>query len=502
MWIKFKGISIAEPLIFFGIVIMPNSVQQIDKKAVWEQILAGVYTEIERGHLLTIFVNSAILSYENGVLVVGFASIIGPDYVKEKYHNKILPVAKEILKDLLSVEYEMKAALSNDDFPDKLSVDAFMGVIGAQRKQRKVPNKQEVVLEGGMRSKMLNKRYTLQNFIPGSENRLVHAACLAVGAKPAGIYNPLYIYGGVGLGKTHLLQATGHEIIKNYADKKVVYMTAEKFINKIVDAIGRRHTKPFKDEYRNLDCLIVDDVQFFANKSTSEQEFFHTFNELYDNGKQIILSADRPPRELEGFDDRLKSRFGMGMLIEVAKPSFETRLAILKAKCAEYEVLLDPEVIEFIAFNLTHSVREMIGVLVTAIGEAQLENSTPTIRTVAQVIRKFSRDQDVSSIDLKDQNKTVVRGLDDVLDIVAKYFTLTKSDLIGSDRKKGVMGPRQVSMYLIREILNQSYESIGECFGGRNHTTVMHSCNKVENQMKIDQKLLRDINALKKELGF
>ncbi|MCC6643247.1 chromosomal replication initiator protein DnaA [Candidatus Peregrinibacteria bacterium] len=481
---------------------MANELIQIDKKAIWEQILSKAHPLIDRGHLLTIFVNSAILSYQEGVLVIGFASIIGPDYVKEKYHHKIFPIIKEILLDLNEIQYEMKSSLVDAEYPDKLSIDVFMNVIGTQRKQRKVPNKQEVVLEGGMRSKILNKRYTLQNFIPGSENRLVHAACMAVGAKPAGIYNPLYVYGGVGLGKTHLLQATGHEILKNFPEKRVVYMTAEHFINKIVEAIGKKHTKPFKDEYRNLDCLIVDDIQFFANKATSEQEFFHTFNDLYDNGKQIILSADRPPRELEGFDDRLKSRFGMGMLIEVSKPSFETRLAILKAKCAEYQVMIDPEVVEFIAFNVTHSVREMIGVLVTAIGEAQLENATPTIRTVAQVIRKLCRDQEVGSIDFKEEQKRVARSLDDVIDIVARYFGLTKSELIGADRKKEIMMPRQISMYLIREILNQSYEAIGETFGGRNHTTVMHACNKVISQIKDDQNLSRDINALKKELGF
>jgi chromosomal replication initiator protein len=481
---------------------MPNDVQQIDKKAAWEQILSRIYPEIDRNDLLSFFMKSAVLSYQDGVLCIGFASIIGPEHVQNKYHQKILPLVKEVLPDLVAITYELKTSLNEDDHPDRLSMDTFMSVIGTPRKQRKVPGKPEVLLEGGMRSKILDKRYTLHNFIPGNENRLVHAACMAVGAKPAGIYNPLYIYGGVGLGKTHLLQATGHEILKNYPGKKVVYMTAEHFINKIVEAIGKKHTKPFKDEYRNLDCLIVDDIQFFANKSTSEQEFFHTFNDLYDNGKQIILSADRPPRELEGFDDRLKSRFGMGMLIEVAKPSFETRLAILKARCAEFEVMLDPEVLEFIAFNVTQSVREMIGVLVTAIGEAQLENSTPTIRTVAQVIRKLSREQGAETIDLKDQNKTVVRGLEDVVDIVSKYFSLTKSDLIGENRKKEVMVPRQISMYLIRDILDQSYESIGDCFGGRNHTTVMHACNKVVNQMKIDQKLQRDINALKKELGF
>lgn len=474
-----------------------------DKKEMWQQILATIHPLIDRGHLLTIFVNSAVLSFEKGVLIIGFASIIGPGYLKEKYHARILPLIKELYPEVQQVQYEMKSSINDADYPDRLSLDTFMSIIGGNNKKiRKVPNKQEVLMEGGMRSKILNPKYTLNNFIPGSENKLVHAACLAVAAKPAGIYNPLYIYGGVGLGKTHLLQATGHEILRNYPGKKVVYMTAEHFINKIIEAIGKKHTKPFKDEYRNLDCLIVDDIQFFANKATSEQEFFHTFNDLYDNQKQIILSADRPPRELNGLDDRLRSRFGMGMLIEISMPSFETRLAILNSKCQEHQVIIDREVLEFIAYNVTSSVREMIGVLITAIGEAQLEQSVPTIRSVAQVIRKLNRDQDSSSIDFSDQKRTFVRTLDEVIEIVAKYYNLTKSDLVGDERRKEIMTPRQICMYLIREILDQSYETIGESFGGRNHTTVLHAYNKILNQIKVDQRLYQDINTLKKELGF
>ncbi len=477
--------------------------EMLDKKEMWEKILGGIYSQIDRGHLLTIFVNSAILSYEKGVLIIGFASIIGPDYVQGKYHTKILPLIKELYPDLQEIKYELKSSLQENDCEDKLPLDLFMSVIGGGKKRlRKVRNRQEVVLEGGIRSKMFNHRYTLQNFIPGSENRLVHAACMAVGAKPAGIYNPLYIYGGVGLGKTHLLQATGLEILRNYPNMRVVYMTAEHFVNKIVEAIGKRHTKPFKDEYRNLDCLIVDDIQFFANMATSEQEFFHTFNDLYDNGKQIILSADRSPRALKGFDDRMKSRFGMGMLIEINLPSFESRLAILKEKCQEYQVIIDPEILEFIAYNVTASVREMIGILITSIGEAQLEQSTPTIRSVAQVIKKLNREKGDLSITFEDRKKNIARNLEDVIEIVAKYFNLTKSDLVGEERKKEVMIPRQISMYLIREILSQSYETIGENFGGRNHTTVMHACSKILNQMKMDNRLTHDVNAIRKELGF
>ncbi len=481
-----------------------NTTLEINKRELWEKILGSIYTFIDKGHLLTIFVNSAVLNYHQGVLTIGFASIIGPEYVREKYHSKIFPVIKELLPECQEIRYEVSSALSNEDNQDKLPLELFMSVIGAVRTKapRKVPGKQEVLLEGGMRSKILNKRYTLQNFIPGSENRLVHAACMAVGAKPAGIYNPLYIYGNVGLGKTHLLQATGHEILRNHPDMKVVYMTAEHFINKIVEAIGKKHTKPFKDEYRNLDCLIVDDIQFFANKATSEQEFFHTFNDLYDNGKQIILSADRPPRELNGLDDRLRSRFGMGMVIEVTSPSFETRLAILKSKCQEYQTIIDPEVLEFVAYNVNQSVREMVGVLITAIAEAQLEGNLPSVRSVANIIRKLNRDQDANTINLTDSKKRTVKTAEEIIDLVAAHYRLTKSDLIGEERRREIMQARQIAMYLIREMLNTSYEQIGDNFGGRNHTTVMHACGKVEEALKKELFLQEELTDLKRKLGF
>lgn len=464
----------------------------VDKQEMWKQILSGIYSNIDRGHLLTIFINSAILSVSEDTLVIGFASIIGPEYVKEKYHQYIVAVVKAIKPEIDKVEYEMKSSIGNQDYPDKLPMDVFMQVIGSERKARKVPNKQEILLDGGMRSKILNQRYRLDNFVPGSENKLVHAAAMAVAAKPAGIYNPLYVYGGVGLGKTHLLQAIGHKVLENYPNKKVVYMTAENFINRIISAIGKKHTKPFKDQYRNLDCLIVDDIQFFANKVVSEQEFFHTFNDLYDNGKQIILSADKPPRDLEGFDDRLKSRFGMGMLIEINPPCFETRLEILKSKCQEYQMFISPEVFEYIAYHMTSSVREMIGVLTTVVGESELRQSAPTLQEVAQVVGR--------SIGSQMEEKTCATA-EEIIDAVAEYFRISRSELLGDKRRKDYMQARQVCVYLIRKIINHSYETIGEYFGGRNHTTILHSCNKVANALRSDQSLQKEINDLKRKLG-
>jgi chromosomal replication initiator protein len=468
----------------------------MERKAFLEQILTKLSVSAGRRHVLSFFHNSIIADIQDGVMVIGIPLLVSREFIRLRLHPKILEIVQEMDPSVRDIRYEIMPSLADESSPHQVNLD-FLREENLPT-VRKVPNKQEVIIDGTMRSNIM--KYRLNNFIPGSENRLIHAACCAVAAKPGNIYNPLYLYGTVGLGKTHLLQATGNEILRNYPQKRVVYMTAEKFINEIIDAIGKRHTKPFKDNYRNVDCLLVDDIQFFANKTTSEQEFFHTFNELYDAGKQIIMSADRPPRELDGLDDRLRSRFSMGMVIEVCLPDLETRLAILHQKCKEYQEIIDPEVLEFIASNVTTSVREMIGMLIHAIGQARLEQSNPTVRSVAEAIRKLNKTQQIETLNFQVE-KSTIRTLHDVIDIVAQYYKLSRADLTGEERRKDVLIPRQVCMYLIREILDQSYETIGENFGGRNHTTVIHSCNKIVEQLKNDQRLIRDVNALKREMG-
>lgn len=494
----------------------------MDKKAFWEKVLLALSPKAGKAHLLTFFKDTVVANSVDGVLTVGVSGIVSRDNIRHRYHMKLLEIVKSLDPTITSIEYEVISTLLTDDnHPDK--VDLKNIVTDETPKIRKVPNKQEVMVDG-MRSKMM--KYTLDSYIPGGDNRLVHAACLAVAAKPGNIYNPLYVYGGVGLGKTHLLQATGNQMQKNNPNLRVVYLTAENFINEIIEAIGKRHTKPFKDKYRNVDCLIVDDIQFFANKATSEQEFFHTFNELYDAGKQIIMSADRPPRDLDGLDDRLRSRFAMGMVIEVCVPDFETRVAILQQKCREHGELIDPEILSFIANNVTTSVREMIGVLVNIIAQAQLENANPTMNSVAQVLQKLNRAQRVignaaagtmpggpsqagmngasglNGMSPQSFERQTAKTLDDVIDAVSSYYKIDRTILTGLERRREVIIPRQICMYLIRELLNQSYETIGENFGGKNHTTVLHSCNKIMAQIKEDQRLMRDINALKREMGF
>ncbi len=473
----------------------------MDKKLFWEKVLMTLAPKAGKAHLLTFFKDTIVAGYVDGVLTIGVSGIVSRDNIRHRYHTKLLEITKSFDANVTHIEYEVISTLLSEDHPDKVDLKNILS--DETPKIRKVPNKQEVFVDG-MRSKMM--KYTLDSYIPGADNRLVHAACLAVAAKPGSIYNPLYIYGGVGLGKTHLLQATGNQIHKNYPNLRVVYMTSETFTNEIIEAIGKRHTKPFKDKYRNVDCLIVDDIQFFANKATSEQEFFHTFNELYDAGKQIIMSADRPPRELGGLDDRLRSRFAMGMVIEVCVPEFETRFAILQSKCQEYGELIDPEILTLIANNVTSSVREMIGVLVNVIAQSQLENATPTVNSVTHILQKLNKAQQIigKAMDPQagQQERHVVRTLDDVIDTVAHYYKIDRQVLTGLERRREVIIPRQICMYLIRELLNQSYETIGENFGGKNHTTVLHSCNKIMAQIKEDQRLMRDVNALKREMGF
>lgn len=493
----------------------------MDKKAFWEKVLVILAPKAGKAHLLTFFKDTIVTNFVDGVLTIGTSGIVSRDNIRHRYHMRLLDIAKSLDPSVSAVEYEVVSTLLSEEHPDKADLNNIL--TEELPKVRKVPNKQEVMVDG-MRSKMM--KYSLDSYIPGNANRLVHAACMAVAAKPGSIYNPLYVYGGVGLGKTHLLQAAGNQLMKNHPNLRVVYMTAENFINEIIEAIGKRHTKPFKDKYRNVDCLIVDDIQFFANKATSEQEFFHTFNELYDAGKQIIMSADRPPRELDGLDDRLRSRFAMGMVIEVCVPDFETRVAILQRKCQEHGEIIDPEILSFIASNVTSSVREMIGVLVNIIAQAQLEHTNPTMNSVAAVLQKLNRAQQVignagsvvhqaqvqhmvsgyalqqGQPDAAMAHQQAVRTLDDVITVVSNYYKIDRSVLTGLERRREVIIPRQICMYLIRELLNQSYETIGENFGGKNHTTVLHSCNKIIAQMKQDQRLMRDVNTLKREMGF
>lgn len=465
----------------------------------WIEVLNALEPLMKRSDFLTWFQHTGVLERNEGKLVIGFPMVLSRDWVVNKYHQTLLEAVQACDPTVESIVYEVEGKLSH---PDDLRAVDIQLLSPAHKKVRKVRGKEEfTVTADGVRSKALNPKYTLDNFIIGAENRLAHAASIAVSKRPGQAYNPLFVYGDVGLGKTHLLQATGNAILRNNPNGVVAYMTSEQFTNEIVEAIRRQGAKTFKDRYRNVDCLIIDDIQFLANKATTQEEFFHTFNALYDANRQIIISADRPPKELRDIKDRLISRFEMGMIVDVQFPEYETRLAILHAKCREYQVLLPNEVLEFIAFNVHHSIRELEGILIQAIAQYELEQSTPTLRGVAAIMKKLNRSGEFAVLEDGREHRSLAKTPEDIIQIVAEYYKLTKSDLIGPVRRKEFLLPRQISMYLIRKELDASYEQIGEEFL-RNHTTVMHAYEKIVTLMRKDHKIVRDINALKQAMGL
>ena len=320
----------------------------------------------------------------------------------------------------------------------------------------------------------LNPKYTFDTFVVGNNNRFAHAAALAVAEAPASMYNPLFIYGGVGLGKTHLMQAIGNEILKRDTSKKVLYVTSEAFTNELVNAIkdGNYKNELFRNKYRNIDILLIDDIQFFAGKNTAQEEFFHTFNTLYQNGKQIILSSDKPPRDISLLEDRLKSRFEWGLLADISMPDYEMRLAILKKKTELEGILIDDDILALIATRIDSNIRELEGVLNKILAYTSLTHSPITIEVVEKAI---------NDVTLQKEN---IISADYIQDVVSNYFKIDKRDLVSSKKSNDIAYPRQIAMYLCRTVGQMSFPRIGNDFGGRDHTTVMHASKKIEKEIK------------------
>ena len=318
----------------------------------------------------------------------------------------------------------------------------------------------------------LNPKYTFSTFVVGNSNRFAHAAALAVAEAPAASYNPLFLYGGVGLGKTHLMHAIGNEILKNNKNSKILYVTSENFTNQLINAIKDNSSDQFRNKYRNIDVLLIDDIQFIAGKERIQEEFFHTFNTLYESGKQIILSSDKPPKDIQLLEDRLKSRFEWGLLADISCPDYETRLAILRKKAQDENILIDDFILSDIANKIDSNIRELEGVFNKIVARASLIHSPITIELAENIINEF-----------KYESEKVI-SCDFIKETVAKYFSINKDDLSGNKRSNDIAFPRQIAMYLCREIANMSFPQIGVDFGGRDHSTVMHACKKIEKEVK------------------
>lgn len=318
----------------------------------------------------------------------------------------------------------------------------------------------------------LNHKYTFETFVVGNNNRFAHAAALAVGNEPGKSYNPLYIYGGVGLGKTHLMHAIGNRILENNPKANVLYVTSEKFTNQFINAIKDNKNELFRNKYRNIDALLIDDIQFIAGKDRIQEEFFHTFNTLREEGKQIIISSDKPPRDIEFLEDRLKSRFEWGLLADISCPDYEIRLAILRKKAQDSNIIIDDSILSDIATKIDSNIRELEGVYNKIVARASLTHSPITIELAENIINEF-----------KYESEKVI-SCDFIKETVSKYFSINKDELAGSKRSNDIAFPRQIAMYLCREVAGMSFPQIGNDFGNRDHSTVMHGYNKIAREIK------------------
>ena len=331
----------------------------------------------------------------------------------------------------------------------------------------------------------LNPKYTFDSFVIGASNRFAHAASLAVAELPADAYNPLFLYGGVGLGKTHLMHAIGHYIHDNNPSAKLLYITSEKFTTMLIDAIGKKTNQEFREQMRTVDVLMVDDIQFISGKTATQEEFFHTFNELHSNGKQIIISSDRPPKDIPTLEERLRSRFEWGLIADIQKPDYETRIAILRKKADLEHISVDDEVLHYIAEKTESNIRELEGALTSVNAKANLIKQPLTIDLAREVL------ENVSSGERKPVTPEAL------IKKVAAFYQVSEADIISARRNREVAKARQVAMYLIREINHLSTTRIGELFGGRDHSTVMYACDKVAEQILTDVQLQADVAKLR-----
>ncbi len=436
----------------------------------WQTVLAQLQMEMPRASYDTWVRDTRPVAYDNGIITVGVRNAYARDWLESRLASTVSRLLIGILNSNVSVDFVVSQADEIDSHSDPEPVASSIEITTPEPKPRHVT---------------LNPRYTFDTYVVGSGNRLAHAACQAVAEKPARAYNPLFLYGGVGLGKTHLLHATGNAC--HASGLNVLYVSSEEFTNDMITAIRTHTTQAFREKYRSADVLLVDDIQFIAGKESTQEEFFHTFNTLHGQDKQIIVSSDRPPKSLVTLEERLRSRFEWGLSADIQAPDFETRLAILRSKAERTGRHIPDEILESIATRVNSNIRELEGALNRLIAFADLSGSSLTPNLV-----------EVALADLLPSLGDIAP--ERVVDIVARFYNFTTEKLLSRDRTKDVAHSRHVAMYLLCKEVKISYSQAGKVLGGRDHSTVMSAFDKIEKQIKDDDRLQRDIASLKQQV--
>ena len=441
-------------------------------------MLSYVRKNISEVEYHTWFVPVRPLGVQEGALVLGVRNSFAQEWFRKHYQELLEDALRKLGAQTPQVTFEVLPAVQ-----DAMIMPQEPPTPAASRPQ----SRPQLVQTGEGRGKPLNPKYTFENFVVGPNNNLAHAAALAVAESPGKTYNPLFVYGDVGLGKTHLMHAVGHYVLDRHPEKRVEYVSTESFTNDLINAIREDKMTQFRNRYRSVDLLLVDDIQFLAGKERTQEEFFHTFNALYESHKQIILSSDRPPREIQTLESRLRSRFEWGLITDIQSPEFETRVAILKMNAEHKRLTVPQDVLELIARQVTSNIRELEGALVRVMAFASLNNVSISKAVAAKALSDVFTSQDVQI------------EMSDVLRVVAAHFNVPLELLKGSGRAREVVVPRQVAMYLIRDLTTHSLPEVGMFFG-RDHSTVLHSTQKVSEQLGRDPELAQQIETLRRRL--
>ncbi len=433
---------------------------------VWDQA-----REIMRNELMTVSFSTWIetidpIAIEGNTLILQTTGNLNRNVLENRYNDLI----KNTIKHITNQDYIIKYII-----PEENSIEL--------KKQR------DIQIGDFFENNNLNPRYTFDEFVVGNSNRFAHAASLAVSESPAKAYNPLFLYGGVGLGKTHLMHAIGHYILSQNKNSRVFYVSSEKFTNELINSIKDDKNEEFRNKYRTVDVLLVDDIQFIAGKERTQEEFFHTFNALYEANKQIIVSSDRPPKEIPTLEDRLRSRFEMGLISDIQAPDFETRIAILRKKSERDRVDIPSEVFEFIATKIKSNIRELEGALNRVVAYASLTKKEVDITLVNEALKDIFSSAQARKVDVNLIKLTV-----------AEYFNMKVDDFESKKRTRQIAYPRQIAMYISRELTDLSLPKIGEEFGGRDHTTVIHACDKINTEIKANYEMKNKIDSIIKEI--
>jgi len=442
------------------------------QEEIWQSVLAQIQLDISRANFATWFKDTKVFDIKEGQAVILVPNSFAKEWLENKYHKSIFRILHNLNEGIKDVKYIVNKA--DIKTPPKVSILETEQLEFQEFKVDKESN--------------LNPRYTFDNFVVGPFNELAQAAALAVSKKPGSVYNPLFVYGGVGLGKTHLLQGIGNEVLKNSPSKKVKYISSEKFTSGVVASIRNHDMENFKAKYREVDVLIIDDVQFLAGKEKTQEEFFHIFNSLYEKNKQIIISSDRPPKSISALAERLRSRFEGGMIADIGYPDFETRLAILKTKAEERKIILQENIFEYLATNIQRNIRELEGALNRLVIYQKINKQSPDLDSIKTLLKNI----------LFSPTKVVTPKK--IIEAVAEFYDLKEKDLLDSCRKKEIVRPRQVAMFLFREELKSSYPFIGRKLGGKDHTTAIYACEKIKKELEKNQTLAEEINLIKQKI--